>query len=187
MTSFSHDRPVEADPFWSVVRRRHPDLDLVLLPPEAAESAAAAPPLAPVADVDAEAARFDDRATGLWRRLVDAEPPPAQTRWLAGDSRDAVRREVRFTREGADPVEDTVALRAAAETLRAEGWRVLAPPDGMPRVLASHDADGRIGHIGREELQLLLVPGTGRLVLRVRSAGIPVGRRTAHTLLTGPP
>ena len=27
-----HGLPVEGDPFWSVVRRRHPDVDVVVLP-----------------------------------------------------------------------------------------------------------------------------------------------------------
>ena len=46
------------DPFFARVRRRHPDLDLVLLPPEAPDAGTPA-----VADPGAEEALADDRAS----------------------------------------------------------------------------------------------------------------------------
>ena len=46
------------DPFFARVRRRHPDLDLILLPPEAPEAG-----LPLTADPGAEQALADDRAT----------------------------------------------------------------------------------------------------------------------------
>lgn len=46
------------DPFFAQVRRRHPDLDLVLLPPEAADAGTPRP-----AEPGAEEALADDRAS----------------------------------------------------------------------------------------------------------------------------
>lgn len=49
------------DPFFARVRRRRPDLDLVLLPPETPETPAAGAPA--MAEPCAEAALADDRAS----------------------------------------------------------------------------------------------------------------------------
>jgi hypothetical protein len=56
---------------------------------------------------------------------------------------------------------------------------VLAPPDGVPRVLA-----GRPAAIGREDVQVL-APAAGRVVLRIRSALVVVGEAAATEATTG--
>lgn len=164
---------VAADPFWSVVRRRHPDLDLVLLPEEPAP---AADPVPPVTLSDRDVARLDERAARAWAALAGRQEVSVVSRWVAGDRRGVVRRENAFTHESTDPVTGAGIIERAVARLRTEGWRVLSPPDGVPRVMASR-ADG-------EELQLVLVPATGRLTLRTRAAGVPVGIAAAHDLLT---
>ena len=62
--------PVD-DPFFARVRRRHPDLDLVLLPPETPDAGTPAP-----AEPGAEEALADDRASveEEARRLGIEEP-----------------------------------------------------------------------------------------------------------------
>jgi hypothetical protein len=159
---------VAADPFWSVVRRRHPDVELVLLPPsEAVPEPIPETVPAPIPETSAEEATVvcAARVAGLWDRLVgEAEPDEWRDRWTTGPVPDLSRHEATWTRLGTDPVTAAGILDRAAQTLRAEGWRVLAPPDGMPRVLA-----GRPAAHGREEIDLVQVPATGRFFLTVRS------------------
>ncbi|MBM7517360.1 hypothetical protein [Nocardioides nitrophenolicus] len=154
---------VAADPFWSVVRRRHPDVDLVLLPPAAApEESEPEPAPTSVADASAECLA---RVAELWDLLVGGTVPDEQrSAWTTGPAPGLMRHEATWTLLAVDPVLATGTLERAAASLRDEGWRVLAPPDGMPRVLA-----GRRARSGREELDLVLVPATGRFFLTVRS------------------
>ncbi len=167
---------VAGDPFWSVVRRRHPELDIVLLPDEPVGSAAATET---VTLTEERVARLDEDAVSLWRSLVD-ESSVSAARWVAGDQRGVVRREASFALAPVDPVAGADVITSGAGRLRDAGWQVFSPPDGLPRLLASRTDDA-----GREELQLVWAPTTGRLSLRVRSAGLSVGRAAAHDLLTG--
>ncbi|TNM38557.1 hypothetical protein FHP29_15090 [Nocardioides albidus] len=156
---------VAADPFWSVVRRRHSDVDLVLLPAEAIGPAEPIPGPIPGTSAEHATAECAARVAELWDRLVgETEPDEWRDRWTSGSAPDLARHEATWTRLGMDPVSASGVLDRAAATLRDEGWRVLAPPDGMPRVLA-----GRPARHGREELDLVLVPATGRFFLTVRS------------------
>jgi hypothetical protein len=171
------------DPFWSVVRRRHPDVDLVLLPAEARDLPEPPPGVEPLEVTDELVARLDAAGPDAWRLLVDTDVPESAARWMPAPTPDGVRRELTLAREGVDPVAGAALVQGATTILLAQGWRVLAPPDGMPRVLASREANGEL--VGREELQLVLVPATGRLLLRLRSADVPVTHRVAHDLVTG--
>lgn len=176
MTAATPERP---DPFWGAVRRRHPDVDIVLLPDEGPVPASSG---LPPAELDDDVVgRLDAGPLLLWRALVGADVPTPDSRWTGADTRDAVRRELTLAADGFDPVEATALVHDAAASLRAGGWHVLAPADGMPRALASRPAPEGLG--GREELQLVLVPGNGRVVLRWRSAAIPVGRGAARQLV----
>lgn len=159
---------VAADPFWSVLRQRHPDVELVLLPPAGPTGPAElVEPAAPIPGTGAEQATAEcaARVAQLWDRLVgETEPDEWRDRWTTGAEPGLSRHEATWTRLRVDPVTAAVLLDRAATRLRGEGWRVLAPPDGMPRVLAGRPA----GH-GREEIDLVLVPATGRFFLTVRS------------------
>ncbi|TQK68419.1 MULTISPECIES: hypothetical protein [unclassified Nocardioides] len=161
---------VAADPFWSVVRRRHPDVELVLLPPagpaEPAEqlSEQLREPI-PQTSLEAATAECAARVAELWDRLVGAtEPDEWRDRWTTGATPEVSRHEATWTRLGMEPVTAAGVLERAAALLGDEDWRVLTPPDGMPRVLA-----GRPVRHGREEIDLVLVPATGRFFLTVRS------------------
>ncbi|MDN4160982.1 hypothetical protein [Nocardioides abyssi] len=162
---------VGADPFWSVVRRRHPDLDVVVLPagdavgPDPAEVEALAE-LTAEERVE-EAHRSEDETVARWTDLVGAEPSEVVTRWSSGRAAGTARVETTVRLDDADPTASVAAVARAVETLTAEGWHVLAPADGLPRVLA-----GRGTGLVREELQLVLAPAVGRLVLRSRSADV---------------
>lgn len=156
---------VAADPFWSVVRRRHPDVDVVVLPP--GDGAVPELPEDVVAvDPGEAAARADADVLARCRELVGQDPDGVEARWTAGEVRGTRRRETTHRVTGVDDVRAIGLLLRAEEALRSEGWHVLAPTDGVPRVLAGRPAD-----LGREELQLLAPPGGG-VVLRVRSGSV---------------
>ncbi len=154
--------PAATDPFWAPVRRRHPDVDIVLLPPEqAADEPPAEPDPAQPAD--------PDLLSRLWATAIGGdEPTETEERWVQG------RLETTWTHGGGEPVDPATAqgvVRRTAETLEQSGWHVLAPAEGLPRVQA-----GRPDGAGRAELLLLVVPETGRVVLRHRSGSQAVER-----------
>ncbi|GGO74145.1 hypothetical protein [Nocardioides deserti] len=172
---------VAADPFWSVVRRRHPDLGVVVLPPTAAarptEDEVAA---LPEVDPSEETARVESLAVDLWTVLVGDEPGEVATRRTAGRARGTVRVETTVRLAGIDPTGGVAVVSRAEDTLVRDGWHVLAPPDGMPRVLA-----GRGEGVAREELQLVLAPVEGHLVLRHRAGDVRLVEDTGGTDGTG--
>ena len=169
---------VANDPFWSVVRRRHPDVDIVVLPPDDAPDLTPEPGAAPV-HTGAARAEFEGDVAALWDRLGQPAGRPV-VRWTPAPNRGAVALEGRITAEHVDPEDATATLHRAAERLGAEGWHVLVPPDGLPRVAA-----GLAHRTGRRTVQVVHVPARGRLLLIVRSEPIPVSRNTANTLLGG--
>lgn len=163
-------RQVAEDPFWSTVVRRHPDVDVVVLPPEAA----AAPDVpADEPRVDPEVARgaLRGRMAALWSALgLEAEPHHLDDAWLAGGAPGTLRWQGTATFDDLDPVVAAGALQRAQDVLAEDdGWHVLAPADGIPRVLA-----GRPDRLGREDVQVL-APDASRVVVRVRSAPVVVG------------
>lgn len=168
---------VADDPFWSVVRRRHPDVDIVLLPPEDSSDLTPAPGDTPV-HTDDKRAEFTREVTALWHLFDQGDGRPV-VRWTAAPVRGAVALEGRITAE-VSPDDATAALRRAIERLTTEGWHVLAAPDGTPRVAA-----GQARSTGRRTVQLVRLPARGQLLLIVRSEPIPVTRNTMDTLLGG--
>lgn len=173
-------RAVATDAFWGPVRRRHPDIDIVMLPPE--RPAAAVPADAAVEDPDGVARRRDAESSALWQRLVGdigrgAEGPVI--RWTSA-SAGAVRRESTTRVEGVDELSGLEVVERAAQTLRGDGWHVFVPPTGLARVMA-----GRDEAIGRTELQLVHDPVHQVLVMRIRSAAHVVGRDAVHVLVGG--
>jgi hypothetical protein len=165
-------RQVLQDPFWATVLRRHGDVDLVVLPPEEpdrAEVAADEPTVVP----DAAREELRARMAALWAALgLDAEPTHLDDVWFAGSAPGTLRWQGTATFDDVGPVVASDALQRARDLLaEADGWHVLAPPDGVPRVLAGRPA--RLGHLGREDVQVLAP--AGRVVLRIRSALVVVG------------
>lgn len=175
------DRPEAAeivanDPFWSVVRRRHPDVDIVVLPPDDAPDLTPAPDATPI-HTGAVRSDFESDVADLWDQL-DQSPGRPVVAWTVAPNRGAVALEGRIAAEHVDPDQAAAALRRAAERLGARGWHVLVPPDGLPRVSA-----GQARSTGRRTVQVVHVPQRERLLLIVRSEPIPVSRNTANTLL----
>jgi hypothetical protein len=169
---------VANDPFWSVVRRRHPDVDIVVLPPDDAPDLTPAPGTAPI-HTGAARADFEGEVAAMWDQLGQPTERPV-VRWTSAPNRGAVALEGRIAVEGMAPDDAAAVLRRAEERLGAEGWHVLVPPDGLPRVAA-----GQTRSTGRRTAQVVHVPERARLTLIVRSEPIPVSRNTANTLLGG--
>lgn len=162
--------PAARDPFWAPVRRRHPDVDIVMLPPEHPEQPASEEPAPEAAEpVDpAEVEELSDNlVSALWRAAVgDTVPTEREQRWVQD------RVQTTWTHETGDPADPATAqavVRRLADVLEQDGYDVLAPPDGLPRVQA-----GKPDGLSRAEVLLLVVPEAGRLVLRHRSGAWPV-------------
>lgn len=162
------------DPFWSVVRRRHPDLDVVIVP----EMAATDDSGLPEADADAFAHAHDAAVEGLWAALIGRGAPQRTARWIPGPTRDSVRRTVTLALDGVDAADALRRLSDAPALLEGEHWHVFTPPTGMPRVTAD-----RSGDLGDEHLLIGCAIEQARLFLRLTSTGIPVGRAGVHALL----
>jgi hypothetical protein len=161
--------PAANDPFWAPVRRRHPDVDIVLLPPEQAVPEQRAPAASePVDPVEIEEA-VGDLVSALWRATVgDTVPTEREQRWVQD------RVQTTWTHETGGQVDPATAqgvVRRLADVLEQSGYDVLAPPDGLPRVQA-----GKPDGLSRAEVLLLVVPEAGRLVLRHRTGAWPVAR-----------
>lgn len=166
---------VSNDPFWSVVRRRHPDLDIVLLPPESAPVAdSGLPERSPEAFAELEVAEAD----ACWARLVGHGMPVRAVRWMPGPSGDSVRHSITLTIDDVPAAVGIGHLGEAEVLLTADGWQVFTPPTGMPRVLAD-----RAGELGTESLLFGYAPETGRLFLRLTSTGLPVGAGRVRQLI----
>lgn len=150
---------LDDDPFWSVVRRRHPEVDVVLLPGDPEEPGPGAPldRVREVADAAVEAWR-------LLRPLVvaagDAHSP--SVRWGAHDAGHALVIEKAVTGIGQESGTDL--LRAVVAVLGEAGWRMRPTTrDDLPAVDAT---DGRA--------DLRAVAGPGATVLTIASGVLPV-------------
>jgi hypothetical protein len=167
---------IDDDPFWSVVRRRHPDVDIVLLPdePEDQDEPTATP------EVEAALEAELDDAWQLLQPIVAAtgapaaEEPPSRRVAAAADGPAPVLQkavcglgtelettvpgpEQRAAVRGLGQDGGTDLLRDVAVTLGRAGWRLNATTrDGRPLLRARH---------GR--LQLRAEAGAGATVLAV--------------------
>lgn len=169
---------VAADPFWSVVRRRHPDIDIVVLQGEG-HPVPVVPEGAPIEDPAGVARRRDAEAAALWQRFGGTDNAEVTTRWTSGPE-GAVRREVTLRLEEVGGASAAELLERSATTLRADGWDVFVPPTGVPRVLA-----GRDEAIGRTQVQVLHDSAQQVVAMRIKSAAHNVGKDIASGLIGG--
>ena len=158
--------PVD-DPFFAAVRRRHPDVDLVVMPPEAADEARAQVPPEQVAAaltrVVAEAAR--------WWSVVEAAPEPLEARLGFGDSPSSVRAVVRASAPRSDGFDALVRLRLELE--RA-GWDLRRRAGvGVERLTGVHDG---------LRVSVSYAEGSELLMLTVTTEPLEVGVARAREL-----
>ncbi len=157
------------DPFFAAVRRRHPDVDLVVLPPDA-------PDEEPVETVDdATVARAADLVGGfadeLWRAIAPLTRVKPQSRLRYGDRESDVQAVARVVDRRSDGYAVLVRLR---HELELRGWAVQRPAGALERLSASLDG-GRLVASYAEE--------TGVVMLELCSAGLPVGVGRARELV----
>ncbi len=163
--------PVD-DPFFDEVRRRHPDVDIVLLPPGDGEQVAADAPVAADDAVAAARAGVDTAAQQLWAVAApgsDEEPEErlgygAHEGWVRSAARVAEVRE-----DGPD------ALDRLERELRGRGADVRREPGALPRVLAALD------HL----TVTASAAATGAVLLAVESEPLHVGEHRAFELVRG--
>jgi len=160
-------RPPDAplDAFFAPVRRRHPDVDIVVLPPEQPPSAEPVDP----AQVDATLDRVRDTAARVCETALRGTVPPA--RWRFGPDDGTVVASVRVVSTTPDGFGALVALRG---DLESGGWRVRRQPGEVERLSGVMD-DVRV--------QGSYAASTGTLLLDVRSEPLYVGRAAARDLV----
>jgi hypothetical protein len=162
-------RPPDAplDAFFAPVRRRHPDVDIVVLPAQDP-----APGREPVgeAQLDAVLGRVVDTAGRLWAAALPTMDPPEPT-WRFGPDDGTV---VVSARSGLTTPHGLPALVALRGALEAEGWVVGGVRGGSRRLT------GRRGDLA---VQASYVESTGVFLIEVGSEPIHVGRARAQRLV----
>jgi hypothetical protein len=121
------------DPFFGVLRRRHPDVDLVMLPPLSAE------PPAGAAAFPARARAVEQHAVraleALWDRL-GVRPVGVSAHWWAQARTGTHRHVVRATVTGLSADDTTPLLRDLGDALLALGWDARPAGGARPRIVA---------------------------------------------------
>lgn len=154
------------DPFFDVVRRRHPDVDVVLLPPETPTPERELTPLTleEAEDLTSDLGALVDN---LWRQVdLPTGPAPLVSWW--GESGETARVEAALEAGGLEMIDGVRALATFERLLTDRGWRCSAPTDGMPRLLASDVHAGVTW-----QLQASSAP-QGRFALRVAAVDVPL-------------
>ena len=157
------------DPFFAAVRRRHPDVDIVLLPPTAPDDE----PVETVDDatVDRATELVEAFADELWVAIAPLSETEPEVRLRYGDRESAVQAVARVVDRRSDGYAVLVRLR---HELELRGWTVRRPAGELERLTASLDG-GRLVASYAEE--------TGVVMLELRSVGLPVGVERARELV----
>lgn len=177
-------RPVSApldDPLLGPVRRRHPDVDVVVLPPAPPATtpapASAAPQVADSIDPTAALARVESATRPLLAALGLPADAHAETTFRFGIEEGVVR----ATASAVVHTDHGGALLDRLHALLVDGgWQVRRPAGGLPRLMAR--SDGLELSSSHSE-----VPGV--LTLTLVSEPLSVGVVDARVLVarTGPP
>ena len=169
--------PLAQAPLLRVVRERHPDVDVVVLPPEAPAPEPADAPV-PVTDaaLDAERSRVEGVLAGLLAAAGDtrAPDPAPRTTWRSAPASHVVP--VAEARLPIDDPEAGIAIgRALSARLRADGWDGHLDRAGVtPLLLAA--LDDRTVRVAWLDAAVLVT---------VRGRALPVATATARALVSG--
>lgn len=167
------------DPFFDVLRRRHPDVDVVLLPPvgpPAVPPAAVPPAVEPASDavVTSTLLRVEAVARGLWVSVAPDSVDRPRPRCTYGTGPGTVRATARLRTRREDGFHLLVALR---HELEADGWAVTRPAGPVERL---------VGHLDDLTCTASYAEGPGTLLVELASGSLPVGGDRAREL-TRPP
>jgi hypothetical protein len=162
------DSPVD-DPFFAAIRRRHPDVDLVVLPPEAPTEE----PAAPVDDATVWRAveLVAAAAAQLWAAVAPLSEQLPETRVRYADREADVRAVGRVVDRRSDGYAVLVRLR---HELEERGWSVLRSRGGLEQIVAELDGGTLVASYAEE---------TGVVVVELSSAPLPVGVERARELV----
>jgi hypothetical protein len=167
--------PVD-DPFFAAIRRRHPDVDLVALPPDPP----ADEPIEPVEPVDdaavARVAELVGQTAGhLWAAVAPLTQAGPETRVRYAAREADVRAVARVVEKRSDGYALLVRLR---HELEQRGWVVLRPPspeNGLERL----DAEREGSHLVASYAE-----ASGAVLLELASRPLPVGVERARELVS---
>ncbi|MCW2812945.1 MAG: hypothetical protein JWN84_400 [Nocardioides sp.] len=155
---------------FAELHRRHPDVDLVLLPPEPA------PVEAPEAGPDEVAAvltAVTTTAGRIWSAVAHDSTVAPQVRWSYAADPGRVRAVARVVEPQPDGFHVLVALR---HELEQHGWAVARPPGAVERLT---------GHLDELTLTASYAEQTGVLLVTVSSDPVVVGAGRATALVRG--
>lgn len=157
---------VPLDAFFAPVRRRHPDLDIVVLP-------APGPPPAEEPVDEAQLAATLDRVTRALGRMSAAVLPGQSptARWSFGPAEGTVTAAARCAVRTPD---GSGALGALCGVLAEERWRIHRVPGAVERIA---------GVRGDLRLQASYAGRTGAFLVEVRSEPRCVGKARARRLV----
>ncbi|WP_309647948.1 hypothetical protein [Nocardioides sp.] len=159
------------DPFFDVLRRRHRDVDVVLLPPVGRPDGAD-----PVSDevVSSALLRVEAVARGLWAMVAPDSDDRPQPRCTYGTGPESVRATARLVTRRVDGFHVLVALRAELES---DGWAVTRPEGPVERLVA---------YLDDLTVTASYAEGSGTLLVELAAESLPVGQDRARGL-TRPP
>lgn len=168
------------DPLLDTVHRRHPDVDIVVLPPETAAPVAAA--VEPATPVGPDAARSARTATGaeavrLWASMLGLDPEVAvgavRPRLAPGRVPGVVVPTALATAT-TSPAETDRSGALSALGAALDGWDVRRRPGPVESLHAT-----RAG----AAVRATYAPSTGVVVLEVTGPALRVGDDVAHLLV----
>ncbi|MDP2774511.1 MAG: hypothetical protein Q8O61_13240, partial [Nocardioides sp.] len=153
-----------------VVRRRHPDVDVVVLPPEPPPVPPETPELTTDDEVAATLIRVATLARQLWARAARESTESPEARLAYGNGPESVRATARAVTRRDDGFHVLVALRHELET---NGWEVTRPPGAVERM---------VGHLDDLTVSASYAEATGALLFEVSAESLPVGAPRAREL-----
>lgn len=166
------------DPFFAALRRRHPDVDLVVLPsPDAEVPGAEDAPAGTVTDptVDQVADLVGAAAAELWAAVAPLSGRVPETRVRYADREADVRAVAQVVDHRSDGYAVLVRLR---HELEERGWFVQRPPSPRGSALERLVAELDGGHLVASYAE-----ATGAVVLELSSSPLPVGVDRARELV----
>jgi hypothetical protein len=159
------DAPLDA--LFTPVRRRHPEIDIVVLPAAEPTSSAALDEAQVTATLD----QVETTAELAWDALGPAATAAPTARWRYGPDDGSVLASSRSSTTTRDGFAALVELRGALE---AGGWQVRRLPGAVERLSGLRRG---------LRVQASYAEDTGALLLEVSSSPMPVGRTRARQLV----
>lgn len=167
-------------PLLRRVHERHPDVDIVVLPPEPPAEAERLPAVpADPAVLDAERAVVDGVLAHLLAAATEVAPAATEVAavpsWRSGAARGLVVPVAEARLPFGDPAEGVALGRAVGARLRADGWRGGVRRTGATILLLAE----------RDERSVRVAWLDDAVLVTVRGRDLPVDDATARALVAG--